>query len=113
MKKRKLALGLLAVAASAVGLSGCNDVTAKEGVVLELKIGGETVSYTTDDLFGSYRVGAGYASTSFDKVYEVLIRHYYQTSEKVSATVRSKIDHDAQAKVNSILNQADTFSLVW
>ena len=108
MNKRKLALGLLAVAASAVGLSGCNDVTAKEGVVLELKIGGTTVEYTTNDLFGSYRVGAGYASTSFDKVYEVLIRHYYETSAKVSNTVRSKIDHDAQAKVNSILNQADT-----
>ncbi|MBO4540912.1 MAG: hypothetical protein J5736_02950, partial [Bacilli bacterium] len=108
MKKSKLALGLLAVAASAVGLSGCNDVTAKEGVVLELKINGESINYTTDDLFGSYRVGAGYASTSFDKVYEVLIRHYYQTSAKVSDTTRSKIDHDAQAKVNSILNQADT-----
>ena len=108
MKKRKLALGLLAVAASAIGLSGCNDVTAKEGVVLELKIGGESISYTADDLFESYRVGAGYASTSFDKVYEVLIRHYYETSENVSDTVRSKIDHDAQAKVNSVLNQADT-----
>ena len=108
MKKRKLALGLLAVAASAIGLSGCNDVTAKEGVVLELKIGGESIPYTADDLFESYRVGAGYASTSFDKVYEVLIRHYYETSENVSDTVRSKIDHDAQAKVNSVLNQADT-----
>ena len=106
MKKAKLSLGLAAVAATAIGLAGCNDVTAKEGVVLTFKAeNGVTVDYTAEDLFKSVRESNTAASTAFDKVYEVLIRHYYEAPSQKS--VKASIDANAQNDVNAILDTAE------
>ena len=107
MKKAKLSLGLAAVAATAIGLSGCNDVTAKEGVVLTFKAeNGTSINYTAEDLFGSLRYGSTAASTAFDKVYEVLIRHYYDAPSQ--KTVKEGINQKAQTEVNKVLQTAET-----
>ena len=104
MKKAKLALGLSAVAVMALGLSACNEVTAKEGVVLTYTdASGNRIEYTANDLLGTYAYGNTAASTSFDKVYELLIRNYYKSA---SNDVKSSINTDAQKKVDAILENA-------
>jgi hypothetical protein len=40
---------------------------------------GNRVSYTADDLFKNYQETPQFAFTEFDKVYEVLVRHYYDS----------------------------------
>ena len=106
MKKAKLSLGLAAVAATAIGLSGCNEVTANEGVVLTFKAeDGTSVKYTANDLFDSVNNNSTAASTAFDKVYEILIRHYYEAPSQKS--VKDQINADAQNKVNDTLETAE------
>ncbi|MDO5330365.1 MAG: peptidylprolyl isomerase [Bacillota bacterium] len=110
MKKAKLSLGLIAVLAGGIALSAC-DVTAKDGVILSFttKVNGEsvTVDYTASELFGYYSNGTDAASASFDAVYEVLIRHYYEyLSENGYSGVLTEINRKAENEVNSLKQQA-------
>lgn len=108
MKKNgKKTLGLLCACVSACALAGCHDVTAKDGVILTLTVDGKRVDYTAKELLESYETGSGSASTSFDTVYEVLVRNYYN-SDAVSAQEKSTIEREAEQQVNAIRAQATT-----
>ncbi len=82
MKNKKCALGLVAILAAAVGLASCDQATpASDGTIFTYTdANGKRTSYTTEDLLGSYRESSSSLSSQFDKIYEVLVRHYYQTS---------------------------------
>jgi hypothetical protein len=89
MKIKKCALGLVAMLASVTALSACDLVTANSNgsIFTYTDAEGHRVSYTADDLFKNYQETGSSLSTEFDKVYEVLVRHYYddaQNSTKLS-----------------------------
>ena len=107
MKKAKLSLGLAAVAATAIGLSGCNEVTANEGVVLTFKAeDGTSVKYTANDLFDSVNNNSTAASTAFDKVYEILIRHYYEAPSQKS--VKDQINAEVKDFIKMVQEEIKT-----
>ncbi len=90
MKKSKSALCLVTLAATCAVLASCNMPTkANDGTIFTYTTAlGTTVSYTASDLEKSYQLGGKSASTEFDKVYEVLIRKYYEKPEmKASLSV--------------------------
>lgn len=80
-KHNKCALGLVAATLSIVALGGCSKVYVSNSgaVVTYTDASGNRVSYTAEELFGSYRDSSSSLTTEFDKVYEVLIRKYYDT----------------------------------
>ena len=82
MKNKKCALGWIALAASVAALTGCDRSTpVTNGVIFSYTdANGLRTTYTTEDLLGSYRESGASLSTEFDKIYEVLIRHYYATT---------------------------------
>lgn len=82
MKKvKKCALGLVAIAASLAAMTGCDRVTeSKSGVIMTFTDNtGARTSYTTEDLLKSYQSAGTSLSSQFDKIFEVLVRHYYET----------------------------------
>jgi len=84
MKKlKKCALGLVAATAAIVAMTGCDRVTESEsGVIMTFTDStGARTSYTADDLLGSYQASGSSLSSQFDKIFEVLVRHYYETYE--------------------------------
>lgn len=85
MKKKKclLGLGLVAIAASVVALTGCERVSAADdGVIFTYTdASGARTTYTASQLFKSYQTAGSSLSSEFDKIYEVLIRHYYECYE--------------------------------
>jgi|GEM_PF-603481 hypothetical protein len=84
MKNKKCALGCIALAASVAALTGCDRSTpVSNGVIFSYTdANGLRTTYTTEDLLGSYRESGATLGTEFDKIYEVLIRNYYQTTGK-------------------------------
>ena len=107
MKKAKLTLGLVAGLVATIGLSSCNEVTYNQGVVLTYTDAkGNKVDYTAAELFADYQTGSSAASTDFDKVYEILIRNYYNADAQKTDLVA--INKQAQNKVNGYKTQAET-----
>ena len=105
MKKSKLTLGIVTALTAVMGLTACNEVTAKEGVVLTFTDGyGNRVDYTAADLLGTYNRGSSAATTDFSKINEVLIRKYFESNPTKLATLR----RDAQNDVDKIKKQAQT-----
>jgi hypothetical protein len=101
MKNKKCALGLLALVAMAAGLSACDQVTSNNNGVIFTYTDSQNnrVSYTAEDLLSDYRgVGTSF-STDFDKVYEVLIRHYYNSDAKKTELegLKTKATEEVQA----------------
>ena len=105
MKKKKLTLGIVTALIGVAGLSACNEVTYSDGVVLEYTDAqGNKLKYTTEELFGEqYTTGA--ASTDFDKVYEVLVRKYYETGSGKGSL--AEIKELANKDVSDIKDQAN------
>lgn len=83
MKNKKCALGFVAALAAITGLSSCDKATkSNDGAIFTYTdANGYRTSYTTEDLLKNYRQNGSSLSSEFDKIYEALIRHYYQQSE--------------------------------
>lgn len=106
MKKAKLTLGLVAGLVATIGLSSCNEVTYNQGVVLTYTDAkGNKVDYTAAELFADYQTGSGAAGTDFQKVYETLIRNYYNSDAQKTALVA--INKEATNQVNGLKTQAE------
>lgn len=106
MKKAKLTLALVSSLTAVMALSACNEVTAKDGVVLTFTDNsGQRYEYKASELLDSYEQGSSAASTNFAKVKEVLIRKYYE--EKGGSTLE-QLKTKAQNSVDSIKKQAQT-----
>jgi hypothetical protein len=114
MKKVKCALGMVAVLASALALGACDEATwdASGGVMTYTDAQGNVVKYTASDLLTSYQSSSSALSTEFDKVYEVLVRHYYDSltdtstlaalkKNATSAVLGDKTTATTNAKTNS------------
>ncbi|MBQ7995565.1 MAG: hypothetical protein IJ247_05055 [Bacilli bacterium] len=86
MKRMKHALGLIGLAASISSLAGCNGPTKddKGGILTFVDDSGNVVSYTAEELLGDYEGSGTTASTYFDKLYEVLVRKYYNSPAKAT-----------------------------
>ncbi len=88
MKKvKKCALGLVAIAASLAALSACDRVTESDtGVIMTFTdAAGVRTSYTAQDLLSNYQSAGSSLSSQFDKIFEVLVRHYYDVYENTHA----------------------------
>ena len=106
MKKAKLTLGLVAGLVATIGLASCNEVTYNQGVVLTYTDAeGNRVDYTATELFGDYEKTSSAASTDFEKVYELLIRHYFADDSQKSAL--AAINKKAQSDVNAVKQNAE------
>ena len=93
MKSKKCALGFVAALAAITGLASCDQATeGKDGAIFTYTdANGRRTSYTTDDLLKNYSQNSSSLSTEFDKIYEALIRHYYETTGKSKlATLESE-----------------------
>lgn len=97
-RNRKCVLGLVALVSATVAMSGCDQaVAADDGTVFTYTdANGNRTNYTAADLLKSYQSSGSNASTQFDKVYEVLIRHYYETTGKASL---ARLESDATQEV--------------
>ena len=106
MEKSKLTLALVVSFSAIMALTACDDVTAKDGVVLSYTDNeGTRVDYTASELLGTYEQGSSAASTNFNKVKEVLIRKYYEEGEPATL---EQLKTSAQNSVNSIKKQAQS-----
>lgn len=121
MKKRKSALGIVCLFAAAIALSSCDLVTAsnKGSIFTYTDAQGNRVSYTAENLLNDYRQAGSSLSTEFDKVYEVLIRHYYNDASQKSTlkdltdkATASVIKDKQTAKTNSENNKS-SFEKEW
>jgi hypothetical protein len=86
MKNKKCALGLVAVLAAVAGLTACDQVSSSDSgsIFTYTDAQGKRTSYTAEDLLSNYRKSGSSLSTEFDKVYEVLVRNYYNNSDLAS-----------------------------
>ena len=114
MKRSNCALGLMALLTAAVGLSACDTPTADTNgnIFTYTDAAGNVVGYTALNLYDSYQTTGSTLSTEFDKVYEVLIRHYYDDASNATAleslkkTARKDVETDkATATDNSKTNK--------
>ena len=71
---------------------------------------GNVVSYTAKELLESYQEAGASASTEFDKVYEVLVRKYYQDPSKAADLKRltTEADYDVTNDQTRAQNNADS-----
>lgn len=107
MKKSKLTLALVVSFSAVMALTACDDVTAKDGVVLTFTDNaGNRYDYKASELLASYEQGSSAASTNFNKAKEVLIRKYYQDSR--NKDLLDSLKTKAQNSVDSIKKQAQT-----
>lgn len=106
MKKSKSALGLIAIVAACAALSGCNKPTydANGSIFTYTDANGQVISYSTKDLLESYQEAGSSASTEFDKVYEVLVRKYYQSDSM--STKLSELSDKAHVDVETSKQKA-------
>lgn len=114
-KQTKCALGLVAMLAAVSALSACDLATAdSNGVIFTYtNAAGYRTSYTAQDLLTNYRSTSTSLSTEFDKVYEVLVRHYYDQAAQKSdlATCVAKAQGDVLAdKETAKKNSSSTSS---
>lgn len=117
MKKLKCALGLVALLASVSALSACDLATASDtgSVFTYTDAQGNRVSYTAEDLLNDYRKTGSSLSTEFDKVFEVLVRHYYDdesqatTYKTLEAKATQDVIDDKQTAVTNASNNSTSF----
>ncbi|MCR5078400.1 MAG: peptidyl-prolyl cis-trans isomerase [Bacilli bacterium] len=104
MKLKKLTLGLAGTLVALAGMTACNEVTKKDGVVLQFTDStGKVHDYTAKELFEDYLPSSSSASTVFSNVRKVLIRNYFESDEKKEALAAAKKEAE-----NDILGLRDT-----
>ena len=112
MKKRNTALSLLTLLTTAAAVVGCDQaVPSSNGSVMTYTdASGNVVSYTAKELLESYQEAGNSASTEFDKVYEVLVRKYYQDPSKAAdlARLTNEADYDVTNDKTRAQNNADS-----
>ncbi len=112
MKKRNTALCLLTLLTTAASVAGCDQaVPSSNGSVMTYTDAlGNVVSYSAKELLGSYQEAGASASTEFDKVYEVLVRKYYQDPSKKSDLERltKEADYDVTNDQTRAKNNAES-----
>ena len=117
MNKKKCALGLAAILAVTTGLTACDWPTESEdgSIFTYTDAQGNRVSYTADDLLNDYLQSGDSLSTEFDKVYEVLIRNYYQDPsqssvlQELEADASSLVTQDKQTATNNANSNNTSF----
>src|SRR5574344_1867246 len=115
MKMKKCALGLVAMLAGVTALSACDLVTANDNgsIFTYTDALGNRVSYSANDLLANYQDTPSSLSTEFDKVYEVLVRHYYDSLKSPStklADLNALADHDVIKDKQAAKNNASSTS---
>jgi hypothetical protein len=119
-KNKKCALGLVALLAAVAGLSACNAATASDNgaVFTYTDAQGNRISYSAEDLLNDYRKTGSSLSTEFDKIYEVLVRHYYDTVggttlANLKAKATSDVLGDKQKAQKNAGSNSTTYEVEW
>jgi len=97
---------------SVTALSACDLVTANNNgsIFTYTDAEGNRVSYTADDLFKNYQESGSSLSTQFDKVYEVLVRHYYDQNATKLASMNDLAKRDVIKDKQTAKNNASSTS---
>ncbi len=109
MKKSKIAIGIVAGLASVAALASCSEVKpvkSKDGYLLTYKSSsGTEAHYSTNDLFGSYAVESSSISSVFERVYQLIVRNYF---DKDNTELKADIVKNAENDVNNVKVNAET-----
>ena len=119
MKKSNCALGLMALLTAAVGLSACDTPTKDNSgnIFTYTDAAGKVYGYTANNLYDSYQSSGSTLSTEFDKVYEVLVRHYYDDASNATAkaalekTARKDVETDKTSATDNAKNNKTSFQV--
>jgi hypothetical protein len=119
-KNKKCALGLVALFAAVAGLSACNAATASDNgaIFTYTDAQGNRVSYSAEDLLNDYQKTGSSLSTEFDKIYEVLVRHYYDTiggttMTNLKAKATADVLADKQTAQKNASSNSTTYEVEW
>ena len=121
MNKKRSALGLALLLGVTVGLSACNYPTeTTDGSVLTYTDAqGNRVSYTAEQLLDDYLGNGSSLSTEFDRVYEVLVRNYYNDASQASVLktledkARADVITDKQTATSNASSNGTSFEQEW
>ena len=121
MNKKRSALGLALLLGVTVGLSACNYPTeTTDGSVLTYTDAqGNRVSYTAEQLLDDYLGNGSSLSTEFDRVYEVLVRNYYNDPSQASVLktledkARADVITDKQTATSNASSNGTSFEQEW
>jgi hypothetical protein len=117
MKNKKCALGLVAMLAAVAGLTACDQVTSSNSgsIFTYTDANGVRTSYTAEDLLTNYRKSGSSLSSEFDKVYEVLVRHYYDnlTPSTTLDELKAKATKDVMTDKENAASSAKTNSTTY
>lgn len=117
MNKKRSALGLALLLGVTIGLASCDMPTeADNGSVLTYTDAqGNRVSYTAEELLDDYLDDGSSLSTEFDRVYEVLVRNYYNDPSQASVLrelqerARADVITDKQTATSNASSNGTTF----
>lgn len=108
MKKSKKILVLAAATVSLLSLAGCNEVTAKDNVIITFKdTNGKQVTYTADELFKKYTESDQDSTEKYyNAIYNVMVRQWFTLEE--NKTLKDECDKQAQINLDSFKSKAST-----
>lgn len=107
MKKGKLTLGLITGTVSLMALSACYNPTYNpNGYILTYTdANGQVQNYSAEELFGTYYYDSSSVSTMFNKIYELVVRNYF--NDESHATVLASCQTRASANLQAIKEQCE------
>lgn len=108
MKKSKKILVLAAATVSLLSLAGCNEVTAKDNVIITFKdTNGKQITYTADELFKKYTESDQDSTEKYyNAIYNVMVRQWFTLEE--NKTLKDECDKQAQINLDSFKSKAST-----
>lgn len=95
MKKRLLTLSMVSLLT--LGLASCNNLSSKidkdgQEVIVSIKIDGNEVNYTADDLLNQYATTETGVKAYYNAIYDVLVRKTQKITETMKVDVETEID---------------------